>query len=211
MPGPSPHLDAYRAVLKRIANADRSCSACSADADTSLEWIMKDIRYRGGMLSFRIPDSWEEEEYRDGGAAYFEPGEKSGTLNLSMTTVQRNEGAVSESALREIVEVDTKAGEAPAEALENGNYLRRYERRAQEAGAELHLTFWSVSNAVLPRTVRLAVFGFAVPAQDAGNPEHVRIVHLLDAEIRAAIFTHLTPEEIQAMIKQARGPWWKFW
>jgi hypothetical protein len=70
----------------------------------------------------------------------------------------------------------------------------------------LHLTYWIVANAVPPRTIRYAVFGFAVATERAGATDHRQTVDLLDGLIRAVKFTTLTPEAIRTM---ARRPWWK--
>ena len=172
---------------------------------------MKVVQYRGGMLTFSLPESWQEEQYADGGAAFFEGDGRSGTLNLRLTTVQRDDAAVQESSLREIVTTGTTPGDPPCERLPNGNYLQRYERSQTSGGELLHLTFWNVANAVPPRTVRYAVFGFAVPAQKAGSPPHEQTVRMLDERIRGVMFTTLTPEEIGAMATSTRRPWWRFW
>jgi len=64
---------------------------------------------------------------------------------------------------------------------------------------------------VQPKTIRYAIFGFAVPAARAGSPEHSGTVDLLDKRIRAVEFTTLSPEEIQARIAANHRPWWRFW
>jgi len=173
---------------------------------------MKEIRYRGGMLTFFLPDSWQEEYGADGGAAFFAGDSKDGTLNLHLTTIQRSDrGRVEEASLREVVTTGVTPGDPPAETLPTGNVLQRYERSKSNEEGRLHLTFWNVANAVQPKTIRYALFGFAVPADRAGSPEHEETLALLDGRIRAVEFTTLSPEEIQAKIRASRGPWWKFW
>jgi hypothetical protein len=167
---------------------------------------VREIRYRGGMLTFLLPDEWQEEQFPDGGAEFFTDDRDAGTLNLALTTMQKDEGAT-ETNLREVVTSGAKAGDSPEEKLPSGSYLRRYERSEIEEQQPLHLTYWMVANAVPPKTVRLAAFGFAVAAERAGSAEHQQLVQLLDEQIRAVEFTKWTPEQIRA----ARRPWWKFW
>ena len=173
---------------------------------------MKEIRYRGGMLTFFLPDSWQEEYGADGGAAFFAGDSQGGTLNLRLTTIQRSDqGRVDEASLREVVTTGVAPGDPPAATLPTGNVLQRYERSESNEEGRIHLTFWSVANAVQPKTIRYALFGFAVPGERAGSPEHQATVELLDERIRAVEFTTLSPEEIQAKIAASRRPWWKFW
>jgi hypothetical protein len=47
---------------------------------------MKRIVYRGGVVSFLIPDHWLEEYEEEGGAAFYEDKPGSGTLRLNVIT-----------------------------------------------------------------------------------------------------------------------------
>jgi len=173
---------------------------------------MKEIRYRGGMLTFSLPESWQEEHGADGGAAFFTGDSRNGTLNLRLTTIQRGDrGRVDEASLREVVTTGVAPGDPPAVTLPTGNVLQRYERSESSEEGRLHMTFWHVANAVQAKTIRYALFGFAVPLDRAGSSENKATVELLDERIRAVEFTTLSPEEIQARIAASRRPWWKFW
>jgi hypothetical protein len=45
---------------------------------------MKRIAYRGGIVSFVIPDVWLEEYEGEGGATFYEDKPGSGTLRLNV-------------------------------------------------------------------------------------------------------------------------------
>lgn len=169
---------------------------------------MKEIRYRGGMLVFHLPDSWKEEDHGDG-TAYYEGEAEYGSLNVSLTTVQ-NDAAVNESMVRSVAMTGHRAGESEAERLENGNFVRRFERPPSDDPNPLQVTFWLLANAVPPHTIRYAVFNFGSPPSVVGTPRHRECLAMLDEEIRRTAFTTLTPEEVVALQKAAR-PWWKFW
>jgi len=160
------------------------------------------------MLVFRIPDSWSEETYRDGGASYFEGSAESGSLCVTLTTAQQP-AAVSEPEFRELANMGRGPGDDPAQRLPGGNYLRRFER-PHEGDPPQHVTFWMVSNIVPPRTARIALFNYGVPASQAGSAAHRACVAMLDDEIPQTRFTTLTPEDVAAAQRAAR-PWWRFW
>lgn len=171
---------------------------------------MKEIVYRGGMIRFRLPDSWQEEQYEDGGGVFYDGDPATGTLNLNLTTMTRKE-PVTADVLPDVVSVAAEPGDPPAERLPNGNMARRYERRDDGDGAPIHITHWLVASAAPPDTVRLATFGYAIPAGSAGSPAHQAVVAMLDAEIRAAEIVRLSASEVQALQAAHSRPWWKFW
>jgi hypothetical protein len=47
---------------------------------------MKTIRYRGGIVTFRIPAHWTEEYKEEGGGIFYDEDNDSGTLHLSVLT-----------------------------------------------------------------------------------------------------------------------------
>lgn len=166
------------------------------------------IRYRGGILTFRLPDDWEGEQYGEGGAAYWGPGQRTGVLNLTLLTAQRPGARISEAI--SVVERGAAPDDPPTEQLATGNYLRRFERRTTEERDNLAVIFWVLVSAVEPNTVRIATFNLGIPVAFAGSAEHAAAVQMLDQELRAVRFTKLTPEQVETA-QVARRPWWKFW
>ena len=168
---------------------------------------MKERRYLGGMLVFHLPDSWKEERFSDS-SAYYEGEAENGSLNVSLTTIE-NPAGVDEGMLREVANMGREAGDAEAEPLPSGNYLRRFER-GRSSEANLHATFWLVASMVPPRTVRYAIFNYGAPPQVTATEAYKACIAMLDEQIRLTTFTTLTPEQTAAL-RRANRPWWQFW
>ena len=103
---------------------------------------MKQIDYRGGILSFRIPAVWVE-EYRNDHAMFYEDGAERGTLRLTLITVERATNSPDPVTIRNLVAFmrDLTKQNNP-EVLENGNVLCRYTREAREDGEPILVHYW---------------------------------------------------------------------
>ena len=51
---------------------------------------MKTIKYRGGLITFDIPQNWIEEYEKDGGGTFYEDNPSSGTLRVNVLTVDNS-------------------------------------------------------------------------------------------------------------------------
>jgi hypothetical protein len=49
---------------------------------------LKVITYRGGLVRFRIPAAWREEYEDAGGGIFYAPGDDTGTLRISVLTME---------------------------------------------------------------------------------------------------------------------------
>ncbi|MFS4494567.1 hypothetical protein [Maribacter sp. 2308TA10-17] len=49
---------------------------------------MKRVNYRGGLISFEIPNSWIEEYEENGGGTFYEDSPESGTLRVNVLTIK---------------------------------------------------------------------------------------------------------------------------
>jgi hypothetical protein len=150
----------------------------------SSDW--KTIRYRGGLVEFRVPRSWVEEYGEDGEGAFYDPTPDSDTLRLSVLTFRRPSSVDSETPLDLLRPRSERRGVA-LERLPNGNALISYSAPAEEDGIALVLHHWEVANAVPPAHARIAVFSFTTRvSQAAGAPASLRWI---DEEIRQARFS----------------------
>jgi hypothetical protein len=150
---------------------------------------MKQIDYRGGILSFRIPAVWVE-EYRNDHAMFYEDRAERGTLRLTLITVERATNSPDPVTIRNLVAFvrDITKHNNP-EVLENGNVLCRYTREACEDGEPIVVHYWEIGNPVGSSHVRLAIFSFALSADCSSDPENVRQIAMLDEELPAAQFS----------------------
>ena len=167
---------------------------------------MREVAYRGGVVTFRVPDDWLEEHGRDGGGTYYASTPGSGTLRLNVITLQPPAPPQVEHLL-EAVGTGAAPEDPPPEVLPNGNALRVFSRDDVEDGSPVKVLNWTLASAAPPTTVRLALFSFTTSPAN----ENEGIIKLLEAEVRAAQFTELTTEQVQARIAASRRPWWKVW
>jgi hypothetical protein len=141
---------------------------------------LKTIVYRGGVVTFRIPESWTEQYGAEGGGEFYEDAPDSPTLRLNVLTF-RGPNATAEAAATTLKEKC-----AVIEHLPNGAALARYERATEEQGEELELTTWELAQALPPEHLRVLVFTWTILTSQRDDPRIRADFELLDREIRAA-------------------------
>ena len=82
--GPAPAVEAWQASRRAFAGPATERRCVSGPKMPPL----KTITYRGGVVSFRIPDDWQEENEPAGGGMFYASGEQTGTLRLNVTTAR---------------------------------------------------------------------------------------------------------------------------
>jgi hypothetical protein len=148
---------------------------------------MKTVRYRGGVVSFRIPADWEEEYEEEGGGTFYEDEPDSGTLRLNVITMQSPDPVDADTA-EALVGLRVEETGGAAERLPNGNAVLRYRQRTEDEGEPVAVWFWEVAAAVPPDHARYAVFSYTVPAYRAEEAEVVAQVGMLDRELSRCTF-----------------------
>jgi hypothetical protein len=141
----------------------------------------KQVVYRGGIASFEIPESWVEEYEREGGGTFYEPRDDSGTLRLNVLSFSSENEPATEMA---------------RSALEGANghscegFPLNYEvDESQEDDAQLEIHRWQVAVPVLPHSVRLAIFSYAILAGQLIQPHIAEELKFVDTSIRNAKFS----------------------
>src|SRR5262245_38569515 len=152
----------------------------SADADG-----MKTIRYRGGVVTFRIPAHWVEEYEEEGGGTFYDEDSDTGTLRLSTLLLSSNDPVTARTAWS-ILEGRKEPTKSDIIDLGKGNAMVRYVHEAEEDGVPLSIHYWEIANPVPPRHVRVALFSFTVDA--AAAEDVVEQLALIDRELRHCEF-----------------------
>ena len=148
---------------------------------------MKRIEYRGGILSFNIPDSWIAEFEDDGGGIFYEDGPGPDILRLNVLTFR----SPSEESIASVVRAFEKMEcpePAPIQITENGLVFRAYASRGEEDGEPITTYYWELGQPVLPNHMRLAIFSYTVPTSHASEPSLMALINVLNREIRDATF-----------------------
>ncbi len=159
---------------------------------------MKPVLYRGGLVSFRIPESWREEHGSEGGGTFYEDKPDSGTLWLNVLSMEKKEPLTLGDATREVF------GGGQHEVLPCGFPMRQYVKEAEEQGTPLRLYRWEVLVPVSPTWWRLACFTHTVIAAQDGTSqsrEELRLVNSIVREAQYSADPGVVPER----------PWWRFW
>jgi hypothetical protein len=148
---------------------------------------MKTIKYRGGIVEFRIPASWREEYDENGGGTFYEDGNESAIFRLSLMTFKSPTPTTTLSSV-EALKVTRQAENRTVETLANGNALLRYTEAGTEQGNKLKIMYWQVANIVPPEHVRIAVFSYTILESQENEKKFKDEITLLDSEIRSAAF-----------------------
>lgn len=145
---------------------------------------LKEISYRGGLVTFRVPAHWQEEYGQDGGGSFYEDVPNSPTFRLEVITAQSASTIGSAHAAKALALLSKVAGESVVETLPNGYALVRYHKTSTDRGQELQISYWSVAQAIPPHHVRIATFSYTLLAGQERDPQIQNDMKLLDAEVR---------------------------
>jgi hypothetical protein len=155
----------------------------------------KTIRYRGGIVTFRIPSNWREEHEAEGGGTFYNDTPDSGTLRLNIITAKAPHPITFQSG------PDILAGIPPTtttvERLPNNCALVRYARSEEEEGHQLNITYWLVAQPLPPNHSRIATFSYTILAHQRSDPQFQAELDMLDREIRAAAFAPMVADNAQ--------------
>ena len=156
-----------------------------ADSDDGL----KTIRYRGGVVVFRIPEHWEEEYEEEGGGTFYDEDADAGTFRLN-TLLARSATPVTTHTAREFAEAHAAKNSGKAVDLGTGNWLAEYTVLATEDDVPLTIRYWEVINPVPPNSLRVALFSYTVRTEllDDEDPDVAEELEILDREVRASTF-----------------------
>jgi hypothetical protein len=147
---------------------------------------MKTIRYRGGLVTFRIPASWAEEYQEDGGGVFYDEDNDTGTLRLNVLTFTSKTPVTTRTAMS-LLEPRREEHQGTLIDLGHGNALLRYTDLAEEDGEPLTIHYWQIANVVPPNHLRLAIFSHTVPTELADDDVAAEVA-MMDEELRACKF-----------------------
>jgi hypothetical protein len=148
---------------------------------------MKTIRYRGGVVTFRIPAYWTEEYKEDGGGVFYDENNDTGTLRLNILTFASKTPVTARTAMS-LLEPRRQEYQGELIDLGHGNALLRYTEEAEEDGEALTIHYWQIANVVSPNHFRLAIFSYTVATELDDDEDVAAEVAILEEELRACTF-----------------------
>jgi hypothetical protein len=114
---------------------------------------------------------------------YHLPEAESGWLRVSLITIE----VPKENLLRKPDKIFEGEKHVTIEE-QTGNRVSTWEKDSEEDGVPIHLFYWKIANAVLPRLVREAIFSYTV-LSDLANLEETRdVVDLIGRLVSQAEF-----------------------
>jgi hypothetical protein len=148
---------------------------------------LKEINFHGGVLKFKIPLNWKEEYGENGKGAFYEDSPDTGTLRLSVITMEAPpdaKGNLLVPALSSIPGIDQK----DIEMLGNGNALAHAVQRSEEEGTKYTLYWWYLANHVTPNDMRMAIYSYAILTSKENDRKTKEEIELLERQIKNAVF-----------------------
>ena len=149
---------------------------------------MKEISYRGGLVSFSIPEQWLEEYEEEGGGTFYDNSPHSGTLRLNVITFKSNEKP---KKIDSDLEVKTTAHKhnGVAVILDEGNAYARYDKNSSESGQNITIGYWNVYNPVPPDHLRIAFFSYTLLSSQFNEVKFQAELEMLEHEIALSRFS----------------------
>ena len=152
---------------------------------------MKLINYRGGIITFRIPDSWEEEYEEAGGGTFYNDVEDSGILRLNILTYSSKSQFGSNAAVESLQEKAAEYGTTIVELPDRNSALISYRESATDADddAELVIWYWEIANIVPPYHIRFAIFSYCLLASREAEPAAIKELAMLNQSLHQCKFS----------------------
>ncbi len=153
---------------------------------------MKLINYRGGIITFRIPDSWKEEyEEVGGGTFYNDDEEDSGVLRLNILTYSSKSPFGENAAAESLQEKAEEYGTTVVELPDRNSALISYRESAtdEDDDAELVIWYWEIANIVPPYHIRFAIFSYCLLASREAEPAAIKDLAIINQSLHQCQFS----------------------
>ena len=148
---------------------------------------MKEIQYRGGIVTFSIPRHWVEEYEPDGEGMFYEDAPDTGTLRLNIITAKSPQPLSADAAFEELAAMKSVKEES-IQRLKNGNAFATSIQHSSEQGQAITLFWWHVTNPVRPSHLRIANFSYTVLTSQENSETTKREIQLITESIKNAKF-----------------------
>lgn len=145
------------------------------------------IVYRGGIVTFEIPEGWVEEYEEEGGGTFYEPGDDTGTLRLNVLSFEAHKD-VGMDHPQVVFEQLKSERDAEVFTLSDNRYLMKYSLPAEENGERLLIHYWEVSRMISARKSNIAVFSYTIAEDQSIFPSMKDEIANLDRLIRKVEF-----------------------
>ena len=148
---------------------------------------MKEVKYRGGVITFLIPKNWVENYEPDGGGMFYEDAPNTGTLRVDVITAKSPTPLDRDTAYIELGSMKNVKPET-IKRLPNGNAIVTWIEHTSERGQAITLFWWHVANPVPPNHLRFANFSYTVLTSQEDSALINSDIRMLTSSITNAAF-----------------------
>ena len=148
---------------------------------------MKTIKYRGGVITFRVPASWKEEYEPEGGGTFYDSAPDAGVLRLNVIAAKAPKGKLPLDGYHHLASEPLAKGERLSKT-ENGDGIKFKREAKEDEGHKLAFYSWEVVHCAPPDKLYVAVFTWTILAAQDGNQKAKKELELIDAEVSKAHF-----------------------
>jgi hypothetical protein len=148
---------------------------------------MKTISYRGGIITFQIPDHWKEEYQPEGGGMFYDDRPGSGTLRLNVLTAKAPEGKLPTNGYSYFAAIPLGDGERLIKTSHDDG-LKISNKSAVEKGEKIEMYSWQVAHCAPPSKLYIASFTWTILQSQSSDPKFQREVEFLTDLISKTVF-----------------------
>ncbi len=150
---------------------------------------MRTVQYRGGVITFEVPDDWvDEPDGPDGGMAYYADEPDSPTLFVHVLTLQHATEHLTPTDVHAALSRRAERTGQTAVTFPNGNPALVYSHPFEDRGRPGVLHRWEVARAAPPHHFRLAIFTLSVAESQRASAEAAGLVELVDRIAKGCAF-----------------------
>jgi hypothetical protein len=149
---------------------------------------MKSIRFRGGIVRFCLPATWEEEYDANARGATFHDKLGVGSLRLSVLEVPTRQPMQPGLAATLLQPMARRTGQVPILPLDDDTALIIYRDEGGDGEDTVIARCWVLARTFPPQHARIALFTFTYAPEEEGDPELDGILEMLDRELRQCRF-----------------------
>jgi hypothetical protein len=145
----------------------------------------KEIVYRGGVVTYSIPNHWIEQYDPSGGATFYEDRPDTGTLRLNVVTAKGRSTRAGDFAM-EAIRTIKKLRSDDIEVLSQGSVLAKTVKGTSEQGHPITISSWYLARSIPREGARVAIFAYTVLSANETLPKTDNDLAFLETSIRRA-------------------------
>ena len=142
---------------------------------------MKKINYRGGLISFEIPENWVEEFEEPGGGTFYEDTPTSGTLRVNVLTIENKKG---NGSPLDVFKDRQKRNNQKEYTTQWGDEIVEYLDMTEESGIPITIFTLACAHKTEGKDFILAIFTWTIETRFEYQESYIREWNLIRNSIQ---------------------------